>query len=412
MDPLTLLNAESGSQERLRAYIVYALLGTVFFMPLNIFLMEACFAVSTLLAATYTWKHGMGLWRRMPLFTPAAAFVVVALVSLIGAPKMLNGVVFYIFTIVQYFILYNLVVSFIRGERERKLLLYAFLIGAFLMVLYGFYQYSHMLGLRNEEWVDTDAFPLLQRRMYSTLYNPNLLSAFLLMVMGIAASCTIWTDHRRRRLLYVGLFTIFTLCLILTYSRGAWLSVFAMVFFFGLVWDKRVWLLFLVVPVVLVFYHGGVVTRIMSLFANNEDTSVSMRIDMWECTLDMIKDHLFLGIGWGAYQYVYPLYNELIEEAGIIIYHAHNMYLDIMAETGLLGFAMYMWFFFGNAWYGLKVLKGKASPFSKCLAMSAASAVFTIAVSGISDYDLFATQISLTLWLVFAMFANVYCEEY
>ena len=73
--------------------------------------------------------------------------------------------------------------------------------------------------------------------------------------MGIAASCTIWTDHRRRRLLYVGLFTIFTLCLILTYSRGAWLSVFAMVFFFGLVWDKRVWLLFLVVPVVLVFYH-------------------------------------------------------------------------------------------------------------------------------------------------------------
>ena len=412
MDPLTLVKAEGGSREKMRAYIVYALLGTAFFMPLNIILMEICFVAALIMSAVYTRKYGCGIWRRMPLFKPAAAFTIIALLSLIGSPKALFGLGFYIFTVIQYFILYNLVVSFIRGERERKLLIYSFLAGAFFMALYGLFQYMNMSGLKNEDWVDSDAFPLLQRRMYATLYNPNLLAAFLLMVMSITAAFTVWTDTTRKRLIYVGLFTLFTLCLILTYSRGAWISVFALVFFFGLTWDKRVWLLFLTVPLILEFYHGGVVTRIMSLFAaSSGDTSVSMRIDMWETTLEMISDHPLLGIGWGAFKYVYPVYYEPIADAGITIYHAHNMYLDILAETGFGGFICYLWFFFGNAWYALHFLKKKFTPLSTSLAMGAAAAVFAITINGISDYNLFTTQISLSLWLLFALFANVYIED-
>ena len=410
MDPLTLIQAQSGSQGKLRAYIVYALLGTAFFMPLNIYIMEFCFVIAVLLAAAYTWKYGTSVWRRMALSKPALAFAAVALLSLVGSPKPLFGTAFYVFTIVQYIVLYHMVIAFISGERERKLLVTCFLTGAVLMALFGLYQYFSAWGLHDEDWVDTDAFPMLRRRMYATLYNPNLLSAFLLMVMALTASLTIWSENMRQRLLYVGLFTIFTLCLVLTYSRGAWISVLALVFYFGLVWDKRVWLLFLAVPLVLAFYHGGVVTRIMSLFANSEDTSISMRLDMWETTLEMIGDYPILGIGWGAFKYVYPVYYEPIQEAGITIYHAHNMYLDIMVETGIVGFILYMWFFFGNVWYSLKYLAKKHSPFSDCLAMTAGATVFAITISGISDYDLFAAQISLSMWLLFGLFANSYCE--
>lgn len=63
-----------------------------------------------------------------------------------------------------------------------------------------------------------------------------------------------------------------------------------------------------------------------------------MRMDMWEAAIAMFVDHPVLGIGWGAFKHVYPVYNELIQEAGIVIFHAHNMYLNILAETGLAGF--------------------------------------------------------------------------
>lgn len=410
MNPKTLI--AGSSREALRTHIVYVLLGTAFFLPLNIFILEVFFVIAVLMAAYYTWKYDADIWRRSPLLVPAAGFALTALISLVGSPKPLFGAAFYLFTVVQYFLLYNLVVAFIHGERERRLLLYAFLAGAVCVAIYGLFQYTTMLGLHNAEWVDTDAFPLLQRRMYSTLYNPNLLSAYLLMVMGMSASLAVWSGHKMHRLAYLGLFVLFTLCLILTYSRGGWVSVFALVFFFGLAWDKRVWLLFLLVPLVLAFYHGGVVHRLLSIFSNSEDTSVVMRLEMWESTFYMICDHPILGIGWGAYQYVYPLYNELIQEAGITIYHAHNMYINIMAETGIVGFVFYMWFFFGTAWYAVRFLKGQHNDFDRCLAMGAAAVVAAITISGISDYDLFSTQISLSLWFLIGLFANTYVETW
>lgn len=42
--------------------------------------------------------------------------------------------------------------------------------------------------------------------------------------------------------------------------------------------------------------------------------------------------------------------------------------------------------------------------------MTLAASVLSLAISGISDYDLFSTQISLTFWLMSALFANMFGE--
>lgn len=398
--------------ERARLRILYALMGTAFFLPLHLLAMEFCFIIAVLLAAYYLWKYEVPKVPMIGLFVPAGLFAVTALVSLIGSPRILFGLGFYAFTILQYLLLYALLILFVRGAAERRLVMGCLLLSAACTVVYGLYQYAHMLTLHEAEWVDNSAFPMLRRRMYSTLYNPNLYSAFLLMVMGGVASMSIWTRHRRHRIGYAVLFAALGLCLVLTYSRGAWLSVGALVFFFGLVWDKRLWLSFLIVPFILAFYQGGITNRLMSIFYHTEaDTSVSMRLDMWYCAVEMMIDHPLLGIGWGAFKFVYPVYNELIQAAGITIFHAHNMFLNIWAETGIVGLVIFCWFFYGNAYYGWHVLGVKrADTFDRALAMMMIAAVVTQTICGFSDYDLFSTQISLTFWLICGIFANSYIE--
>lgn len=182
--------------ERARLRVVYALGGAVFFMPLNIFIMEGCLVLALFLGAYYWRKFDAPDFPSVPLLKPALCFAAVSLISLIGSPEALMGLAFYAFTALQYICFYALIVYFIHGEGERRLLLFLFLVGAAVVGLYGLYQYVHMLTLHEAAWVDNDAFPLLKRRMYSTLYNPNLLSAFLLMVMGLAASMTVWTRHK------------------------------------------------------------------------------------------------------------------------------------------------------------------------------------------------------------------------
>lgn len=413
MNPVINQYKMSSPAERARLRVVYALLGTVFFLPVNLIVMEVCLILSVGMAVYCGWKYGLHLPPYIPLFVPAAGFFFAALLSLVGSPHGLMGIAFYSFTILQYAILYMLIIVFVQGRKERHLVLTALFVSAAVVCLYGLYQYAHMLTLGEAAWVDNSAFPLLQRRMYSTLYNPNLLSAFLLMVMGAAASMAVCTRHPSHRWLYIGLFVLLSLCLILTYSRGAWLSAAALVFFFGCVWDKRLWLLFLLVPFVLLFYHGGVANRLMSIFMYSEaDTSVSMRLAMWAGAMEMVQDHPVFGIGWGAFKYMYPVYNEFIQQAGVTIYHAHNMFFNIAAETGIIGFFLFLWFFVGHGWYGLHILRyEKDDAFDRATAMMMSAAVISQAVCGIGDYDLFSTQISLTFWLLCGIFANMYIEN-
>lgn len=267
-----MIRTGSTPAERTRLRVVYAMAGTVFFMPLNLFIMEGFFIIALGLGLYYCKKYPKLPLRQSPLSLPAVGFALVAFLSLVGSPHFLLGTAFYAFTVLQYLVLYFGILLFVRHSWERRLLFSTLLLSAFVVALYGLYQYAHMLTLHEAEWVDNSAFPMLRRRMYSTLYNPNLLSAFLLIIMSAAASMMICTRHRWHHVMYLAFFAILTLCLILTYSRGAWLSVCALIFFFGLFWDKRVWLLFLAGPLILAFYHGGVADRLMSISATAKRT--------------------------------------------------------------------------------------------------------------------------------------------
>lgn len=51
----------------------------------------------------------------------------------------------------------------------------------------------------------------------------------------------------------------------------------------------------------------------------------------------MIEEHPLLGIGWGSYFLAYPDYNFFIQNDNVLIFHAHNMYLNMLAEVGIPG---------------------------------------------------------------------------
>ena len=99
--------------------------------------------------------------------------------------------------------------------------------------------------------------------------------------------------------------------------------------------------------------------RILSTFTMN-DSSESVRVGLWVSTSAMISDHPFAGIGWGAYQYVYPQYNYYIADPNITIYHAHNIYLNYAAEVGIVGALAFFWYFFGTMFISFGVSENGA----------------------------------------------------
>jgi O-antigen ligase len=143
------------------------------------------------------------------------------------------------------------------------------------------------------------------------------------------------------------------LCLWLTYSRGGLLSALAAAgaFLVSALWRKKApkEALAAVILVVLVitlfqgqtaFSADNIEVRDVSFIGRLKDPqTVAQRLSYWKTALAMIADNPWFGVGWGAFESAYPRYMVL---GGYPVRLAHNNYLQVWAETGLLGLNLFV----------------------------------------------------------------------
>lgn len=91
---------------------------------------------------------------------------------------------------------------------------------------------------------------------------------------------------------------------------------------------------------------GGLlfVPALMSRVISTDTYSYSTRIDAWVLILQMISANPILGFGPANYYYYTPLFPI---RGYYVVFNSHNQYLDILAQTGLLGLFFLFWFFAG-----------------------------------------------------------------
>lgn len=392
-----------------KQHILYLLYATLFLLPLNPFLFYV-----TLLPAVMAWLYN---WRKKgevalalpPLWQPGAVFLVCSFLSAFVSKDMAFSFMNWALQPLMYALVYLLIYTTVSTEKEKEKALYAFLAGAVVTVVYGFFQYANAADMaadmEAQSWVDPERFPLLRRRMYSTLENPNLFGAYLLMIISILTAFTLRERAVKKRTVFAVILLSLLLCLALTYSRGAWVSLAAIVLGLTLFYDKRFGLLFLLVPVVLAFYHGQVVERFLSLFSG-EDTSVDLRFALWESTMAMIEEHPLLGVGWGAYFLAYPDYNFFIQEEGVLIFHAHNMYLNMLAEVGIPGGMAFLLAFFAQGILCWRNYRHGNDSFTKSMGLGGVLMVMALSVISMGDHVLFSRSVSFCFWSLSALCAS------
>ncbi len=379
---------------------------TVLLAPLDAFLLYVPLVPAVLLAA-FDRVRGRKL-SAGPMKKYAAGFFACSALSVALSVDRAFSLFNWIFLPCMYAALYVLILSYLRTEKDERRLLTSLLAGLVCALAYGVFQFADIQNMSNtiaaQDWVDPERFPLLYRRMYSTLENPNLFAGYLLMMIGLFLPFGL---TERRRDWKAGLWAVLALsalCLLLTYSRGAWVSLLAMAAVLAVLYDRRIWLLFLAVPPVLLLYHGQITERFLSLFSG-EDTSILLRVALWDSTAAMIEDHPLFGVGWGAYFEAYPEYNYFIADPSVIIYHAHNMYLSMAAEVGLPGALFFFLLFFGHAALAVSLYKKARSGFRRAVGLGFALAAAAMAVYGVGDYVLFSRAVSFCFWTLAALAA-------
>lgn len=94
-------------------------------------------------------------------------------------------------------------------------------------------------------------------------------------------------------------------------------------------------------------------SRIQEIILINEEYSAITRQAAWVSIVRLIRQDLFLGLGPANY-YWYTASQPLM--GWFVYFSSHNNYIDIIAQTGLLGFASFIWFIWEIARSGLRLL--------------------------------------------------------
>lgn len=191
--------------------------------------------------------------------------------------------------------------------------------------------------------------------MNQTAYN----AGFLVYGIGYLI-CSLSIYKKNRSTIYILLF-ILLVCLLLTNKRAHFLFLFGSlisVYYFSGKRSKRITrlikiavlviCLFIAIGILSNYFEFGVLSKLsqtLQLLSAGGDIS-SGRIPMYKRALELFFNHPLFGIGWGKFQQT--------QEFKMSV---HNVYLQLLCETGLIGFAAFVIFFTFSFRMAMKVSK-------------------------------------------------------
>lgn len=302
---------------------------------------------------------------------------------------------------IEIWLLVVIVVS--EGERFSgtpmqyvQLIVGLFLFSGLIQGLIGVWQFG-LRGVGPEHFAIPGGF----YRAYGSFEQPNpfggMMHQVALLAVGTftAAFWPLWHQGKRfyqqlveqRRLIWpeqFGWWLFVAVCggtavlaLIFSWSRGAWLGFAAGGAMIGLFWPRQRLLGLAALLAGLLLVAGGlqfdllpasVSDRLLGFVSdfqlgdvrgvdiNDANYSVLERLAHWQAAIGMAEDQFWLGVGFGNYEPAYAAY-ALINWPDALG-HAHNYYLNIFAETGVLGLTTYLFFWGWVVWHTVRTMEG------------------------------------------------------
>jgi O-antigen ligase len=325
------------------------------------------------------------------------------------------------------FAMLYLVAAQMIGGRTTWWVLGGLFAAGMIEVALGAYQFLRQIG--PQEFILMGRF----MRAYGTFMQPNPYAGYLGYLVPVAASLAVaglgrwacptgetrrWTD-----IWIAGLCGGVALALAagigMSWSRGSWLGLGTALLAVVFLRNRRSAALAAGgVLVLLLFFSvfgtgwlprslgarfvdvGGLATNVdpAGTEITDENFALLERLAHWQAGERMFDDHPWLGVGIGNYAASYPAYS--LPHWYVALGHAHNVYINFMAETGALGLAAFGAFWLGAAWVAWRCA-GRSQGYRAALAVGILGTLTYCTVHNLFD-NLFVAHMQLQLALLLA----------
>ncbi|MEO8573247.1 MAG: O-antigen ligase family protein [Pyrinomonadaceae bacterium] len=259
---------------------------------------------------------------------------------------------------------------------------------------------------------------------FGSFVNRHNFAAYMEMALAVPLGL-IFTGAimKDKRLLYITAVALMGVSLLLSGSRGGLVAFLAEIIFLVLLTTETrnrsslglklalAVLLFAAVLGGAIFVGGDTsLTRVAETAASGDVTTG--RSNIWKVTLEVIKTNLPFGAGLGAFGVAYTPHDSM--SGGLErVEQAHNDYLQVLADAGLVGllvggFCLFRIFVSGRAAMAIRNL------YRRGIAFGALAGIFAILVHSLFDFVLHTTAVSVMFLALIALLIacrNTYADD-
>ncbi|MFW5648913.1 MAG: O-antigen ligase family protein [Candidatus Alkaliphilus sp. MAG34] len=251
----------------------------------------------------------------------------------------------------QHIVWYFAAVNIVKDKNIAKNVIKLLILITFIISLHGIYQY--IVGVEiPSSWYDS-AESGMRTRVFSIIGSPNILGGLLVLVFPITLAFGFNEIKPFKKIIYFLMTMSMMLCLVFTFSRGAWLAFCFVAVVFAILKDKRLIIPIVIGVIVLVIALPEIGNRMLYMFSPVYFASSAKggRIIRWVQAIETIKTGPLLGVGLGRYggatamRYI----------PGSV--YTDNFYLKTMAEMGVVGFIAFIFMLYRVVIESLKTIR-------------------------------------------------------
>jgi O-antigen ligase len=342
-------------------------------LPLDIGQLAVLFFISTWVIHHIVWQKRLLHVVYSPLFIPIGIFIGITSLGAFYATSLGAWLTEWLKWVLIALLAYTLMVT-CRYNRRWEWVLFALISAGFGQGLIGIYTFLGGSGADHLRiFPDRNLF-----RAFGSFGQPNPFGGFMGLLAPLGILLAIGYAQRGMRLWHTSLAQarqnwlmcgyyilasgVMIIALIASWSRGAWLGFGIAILAMIIVFPRKLWqgiaLLGMVVIISGMLWTSGrlpaslteriasatqelfVLTDVRGVDITPENYAVIERLAHWQAALNMGRANAWLGVGFGNYDATYNTYRLINWKFSLG--HAHNYYLNVLAETGIIGLIAYL----------------------------------------------------------------------
>jgi len=234
--------------------------------------------------------------------------------------------------------------------------------------------------------------------------GPATFGNYMLLVLPVVIGLSSYSNTgSAKRWLSLSVLIMMT-AIIFSYGRGVWLGLIAGLIFMAILRSKK--LVFFVLTGIIVcstllfvLPSSKISQRIMGSIKSTRP--VGDRIYFLEGGLRIIRDHPITGVGWEGFRKVYPRYKPSeARESGC---NAHNNFLDVTVDSGLLGLGIFIWLLITIYKVSFYIFEKLEDGYFKGIAWGFLGSFTAFLIAGLSQYNFGDSEVVMLFYFLLGM---------